>query len=205
MTINAYKNRSFYSESEFCQLCGTKHSEDADCPPFEENADCSTFKDERADYITKLRLNLPLELFEHNQFVCFRLIPASPKQKKPPYNPNTGELASINKPETWGTFEEAAKMYLEHPEYAGLGFVFTADDPYTRIDLDNCIDPETGEVTDWAEKIINYLESFTEISVSQTGVHILLKGKKPGPHCKAGSIEIYSSERYFTMTGSLLP
>jgi primase-polymerase (primpol)-like protein len=31
---------------------------------------------------------------------------------------------------------------------AGLGFMFSSGDPYTGIDLDNCVDEE-GEIAGW--------------------------------------------------------
>ena len=43
------------------------------------------------------------------------------------------------------------------------GFVFTASDPYAGIDLDDCRDPETGEIASWAQQIVDALESYTEV------------------------------------------
>ena len=45
------------------------------------------------------------------------------------------------------------------------------------------------------------LDSYTEISPSGTGVHILALGTLPLGRRKAGPVEMYADGRYFTMTG----
>ena len=61
----------------------------------------------------------------------------------------------------------------------GIGFVFTSDDRYTGIDLDKCRNPKTGEISPKAVEIVRLLNSYTEISPSGCGLHIILKGKLP--------------------------
>lgn len=68
------------------------------------------------------------------------------------------------------------------------------------MDLDKCRDPESGEVEPWATEIVNGLGSYTELSPSGEGLHIILKGKVPAP-LKLDYIEMYSIERYFTISG----
>jgi hypothetical protein len=92
----------------------------------------------------------------------------------------------------------------------GVGFVFTQGDPMTGVDLDNCCNPETGEIHPAAQAIISELNSYTEVSPSGTGVKIFLKSSgSPGPRHRAkydgGEIEVYSDGRYFTVTGAFLP
>lgn len=71
------------------------------------------------------------------------------------------------------------------------------------MDLDGCVDPETGEIALWASQIIEGLDSYTELSPSGTGVHIVSRGKIPGSG-RRGSVEMYSQERFFTVTGHLI-
>ncbi len=86
----------------------------------------------------------------------------------------------------------------------GIGFVFSKDDPYTGIDLDGCYDPEANVLDPWAQKIITRLNTYTELSPSGTGVHLIIKGQLPGKGRRKGPIEVYSEGRYFTMTGARL-
>ncbi len=121
------------------------------------------------------------------------------KWTKHPYNPRTGRKASSTDLLTWSGFDEAFEAY-EAGSYDGVGFVFCSGDPYCGVDLDGCRDPVTGEVEAWAAGIVSYLDSYTELSPSGTGLHIIVRGKAPTP-LKRGSIEMYSTERFFTMTG----
>lgn len=48
---------------------------------------------------------------------------------------------------------------------------------------------------------MNELDSYTEVSPSGTGLHVLLEGSVPsGGHRKNG-VEMYDGGRFFTMTG----
>lgn len=104
-----------------------------------------------------------------------------------------------NQPVAWRPFEEAIEV-LER--YDGVGFVFSSGDPYTGVDLDNCIQQETGEIEQWALEIIRHLDSYTELSATGRGVHIIVKGEVTNR--RQGDIEVYSSKRFFTMTGHVL-
>src|SRR5260370_5495941 len=52
-----------------------------------------------------------------------------------------------------------------------------------------------------AQWIIHELSSYTEISPSGTGVHIVLRGDLPPGGRRQGHVEIYADGRYFTVTG----
>jgi hypothetical protein len=86
-----------------------------------------------------------------------------------------------------------------------VGFVFTSVDPFTGIDLDKCRDPETASVEPWAQSIVDFLDSYTEISPSGRGLHIIVMGTLPETGRRKDRVEMYSSARYFTMTGNRLP
>jgi primase-polymerase (primpol)-like protein len=147
--------------------------------------------------------NIPQELKDRAQWVVWRLEEREGKLTKIPYNPaNLSQKAKANEPGTWGGFEQAMTAY-KRGTFAGIGYEFSAADPYTGIDLDHCRNPKTGEIELWAREIITRLNSYTEISPSGRGIHILVKGKlPPGPRRK-GQVEMYSEGRYFTMTGVL--
>src|SRR6185437_16610989 len=99
-----------------------------------------------------------------------------------------------------GSFEEAVTTFRRSPNLAGVGFVFHPDDPYCGIDLDDCIDPATGELKAWGQQFIDQLDSYSEISPSGTGVKVYIEGVKPGPRCRRpyqdGEVEIYHQGRF---------
>jgi hypothetical protein len=144
------------------------------------------------------------ELVQWPQWVTFRLEPRDGKVEKIPYNPRTGGAGSHSNPATWADFQTACAA-LPRYGHAGVGFVFTASDLFVGIDLDECRDPETKVIEDWAHAIIDYFASYTEISVSGTGVHILVQGTLPPGRRKRGRIEMYDRTRFFAMTGDQLP
>ncbi|MQA91454.1 MAG: hypothetical protein GEU90_14710 [Gemmatimonas sp.] len=61
-------------------------------------------------------------------------------------------------------------------------------------DLDGCRDPETGEIEDWAQKIIEELSSYMELSPSGEGVHILAWCHLPNGRTN-NDIEMYAQGR----------
>jgi putative DNA primase/helicase len=140
--------------------------------------------------------NIPKELRARPQWVVWKAVGEKPD--KVPYSAKTGRTASSTDLLTWGTFGEALKAY-NNGEYAGLGFVFSTGDPYTGIDLDSCVD-ENGEIALWAMEIVRYFDSYTELSASGTGIHIVVKGLN-SPNRRQGDVEVYSSKRFFTVTG----
>lgn len=144
--------------------------------------------------------SIPGELKKRPQWVCWRYaLNDKGKWTKHPYDPRTSRKASSTDLLTWSGFDEAFEAY-EAGQYDGVGFVFCSGDPYTGVDLDGCRDPVTGEVEPWAAEIVRYLDGYTELSPSGTGLHIIVRGKVPAP-LKRGSVEMYSVERFFTMTG----
>jgi primase-polymerase (primpol)-like protein len=144
--------------------------------------------------------NIPDELKSYAQWVAFRFGPRKENGKldKIPINPSDGAAASVSAPATWATFSEAVRASRSRD---GIGFVFTATDPYCGIDLDGCRDPQTGQLADWAWEIVQRLDSYTEASPSGTGVHVICKAKFPGGGGKRGQVEMYEAGRFFTMTG----
>ena len=150
----------------------------------------------------KLNLDsLPEELRQRRQWVVWKLEERGGKPTKVPYIAGGSGKASSTDSLTWRSFEEAVQA-LETGRYNGIGFVFSSGDPFAGVDLDDCRDPETGELEEWAAKIVEAFGSYAEVSQSGTGVHIIVMGKAPNK--KRGKVEAYSSERYFTMTGRVL-
>ena len=159
---------------------------------------------------------IPAELKERAQWVCWRWTEVidqktgEVKWTKPPFQTN-GRHASSTRSETWVTFDEAlagvdwSTSWKKALPLSGIGFVVTAADPYVGVDLDHCVDLETGQLEPWAREIIDQLDSYTEISPSNTGVRCFLKGNLPPVGRKRGKFEIYDRGRYLTVTANHLP
>jgi putative DNA primase/helicase len=138
------------------------------------------------------------ELRVRPQWIVWKAVGDIPD--KVPYSARTGRRASSTDLLTWGTFQEALEAY-ENGGYAGLGFVFSSADPYTGIDLDDCVGGD-GEIALWALEIARYFDSYTELSATGTGLHIILRGNVPNR--RKGDVEVYSSKRFFTVTGHVV-
>src|SRR5918995_779665 len=119
-----------------------------------------------------------LDLRDLRQWLCWRSEDRDGKPKKFPSSPATGKKADRTVPETWTGYQEAVKACNEKG-YGGIGFVFTSEDDLCGVDLDKCLDPETGEIEPWAWAIIKELDSYSEISPSGTGVHVLVRATLP--------------------------
>lgn len=166
---------------------------------------------------------IPSELKERLQWVCSKLVARQngDKDRKPPVNVHKGCGASTTSPLTWSTYK-LAEEYLDEwwghdhshldkktdKELTGplvtVGFIFAAGDPYVFIDLDECFDDQ-GKLLDWARRIVDLFKSYTEISISGNGLHIIIRGKKPGERCKdkTGNIECYEHARHCAVTGDI--
>ena len=144
--------------------------------------------------------DLPAALTESDQWVCWTAAERDGKQTKIPVNPKTGRYASATDPDTWTDFE-VARSYAVETEGVGLGFVFSDNDPFVGVDLDDCRDADTEAGELWATSIINRLDSYTEVSPSGTGYHVIVRGSLPAGGNRTGNLELYESARFFTMTG----
>jgi hypothetical protein len=151
---------------------------------------------------------IPAELQTLRQWVTWHAEwnPKRNRWNKIPTNPHTVENASTTNPKTWGSFAQALDTHqYEHSGTHGIGFVFTESDPFIGIDLDHCRDAETGEITAAALAIVARLDTYTEPSVSGTGLHLIARGTLPaGCKSRIDNAEVYESGRFFVFTGQPL-
>ena len=150
---------------------------------------------------------IPQELRELKQWVCWRLMPdkSGGKDRKMPFNPETGKAAASNKPDTWTDYDTAVKAVKRY-KYDGLGFMFQKDGGIIGVDIDHCYDKETGSFNEVATAIMERAHTYTEFSPSGTGLHLYFKGTKPGSNSKNSNtqVEMYDSVRFFTVTEHLV-
>ncbi|MBM4028884.1 MAG: hypothetical protein FJ280_26335, partial [Planctomycetes bacterium] len=154
--------------------------------------------------------NIPEELRSRAQWVAWRYAISHGRLTKVPVSALTGRNASTTDAGTWAPFSVARDAVARNPSLAGVGFVFSPDDPFCGIDLDHGRNPETGEIAPWAQEAIDLLGSYCEISPSQTGVKIWARARLPGKGRKkygadGNAIEMYDRGRFFTVTSQALP
>lgn len=135
----------------------------------------------------------------YNQWVLWR---KSSKGVKILFQIN-GEPAKVNDSSTWSSFLEVSSYYKQNQsEYNGIGYVFHQDDPYTVIDLDN--KNNNKRLSKYFKSIIKKMNSYTEISQSQKGYHIIIKQSHiSGDRRRKDNYETYNHGRFIAITGDL--
>lgn len=138
--------------------------------------------------------DIPLEMQMLEQWVV------AYNDEKNPYD-TWGRPASVSDLATWSSFSECRKFVEEgHADYAG--FVFH-NNGLVGIDIDAGF--EDGLPTPLCVDIMTACGSYTEVSRSGRGVHILVRGDIPfGGRNNRHGVEIYKTGRYFIMTGDVL-
>ena len=160
---------------------------------------------------------VPAELKELRQWVMWTAEMRNGKSTKIPKQ-ITAENAKSNDASTWTDYQSVieslqkdhAKAYrLDDRRYDGISFVFTPNDLYTGIDLDNCI--VDGKLQPWAKEILDRLQgvAYIEVSPSGKGIKIWTRAKLPAKvkhkvyidTTTGEAIEAYDKSRFFTVTG----
>jgi len=146
--------------------------------------------------------HLPPELLRERRFVCWREETRGDRPTKIPAAPwRTGNLSpppgGATDPANWTDFWTA----LEWAKKAGMGVGFALGGGWAGIDLDRCIG-EDGRVEEWAERLMGMADSYTELSPSRRGVHILIRAPEQDPVLAHDEgVEAYFRDRFFTITG----
>src|SRR6516165_6595829 len=128
-----------------------------------------------------------------------------PKWTKVPYQPN-GSRAKNNDPKTWNSYDT---VMCAVANFDGIGFCL--GDDIAAFDIDHCRNPDTGAIDPWASDLAEKVASYTEITVSGTGLRIIGHGVGPKLHRKLPvnnrvTLEAYRrAERYIVITGNPLP
>lgn len=150
--------------------------------------------------MNKAYSNIPDELKQLKNWCVWKFQERNGKKTKIPFNAETGEFAKSNDKSTWSNYETAVNA----EGVDGIGFFF--EPPYLGIDIDDIDDDlHRYQHGDKLDNIVNEFneafKSYTEVSPSGNGLHIIVKGKIPGNRRRKGNIEMYDSGRFFTMTG----
>lgn len=146
---------------------------------------------------------IPPALREGRRFVVWKLETRDGKATKVPHIvQGAAARARSDDPATWATFSQAQSLYGQGGYYDGIG-IMLAGGGITCIDLDHCLNPETGLVDEPAAAVIRELDSYTEVSPSGTGVHVFVFGTPPSGRRRHGYVEMYGPDdnRFMTLTG----
>jgi putative DNA primase/helicase len=149
--------------------------------------------------------NIPAQLRQRPNWVAWGIRDALPKAPFSPASLLLGKpaLAKAGIRETWGSYEAAVEC-VRRGLARGIGYEF--DGSVYGVDLDHIIDGD-GMLTPQAKEIVGKLDSYTEVSLSGTGLHIFVLAPDADitRHRKKDYfLEIYSVGRYFIVTGNVL-
>ncbi len=158
--------------------------------------------DDTPSWLDPIPQNIPALLREKRQnWGCWRAKNDQGRIKKEPINQKTGRLARTDDETTWGTFDQAVERLGRDASLCGLGFLMKPEDGIVAIDIDHCIDDETGGITPEALEIVTRMNSYTELSPSGAGLRIFVLGTMPEAGRKARDKEFYQGGQYVTVTG----
>lgn len=127
------------------------------------------------------------------------------KFDKAPRSPVTGHKIGANKPELFGTFDQAKSAY-EAGGYTGVGVLLTGNG-IVGFDIDDYENTFASNpaVQTWIFDAITDQKNpaYAEISPSGTGLRLFVRGELPCAGRKAANLEIYDNSRFLTITGCI--
>lgn len=175
--------------------------------------------------------NIPSTLRALPRWVMWGVQVRGGKITKPPlYVQRNGVyLSSVDDSRRWMTYADAVAGLERYRgqtvtidgvppiTVAGVGFVLTADDGVTGIDIDHCTTPD-GTIAGWADSLIRSLSmaGYVERSPSGTGIRAFTKEPLPPEYAAGGypdgfkwkdggiGLEVYTGRRYLTVTGHMV-
>lgn len=158
--------------------------------------------------------NIPDELKVYDSWVVWRYIQRNGgRNGKQPFISSTCYPsrrrpipAKTTDPKTWSSFDDAVQ-YGKLSGNGGIGFVFSPNIPYIGLDIDDCI--VNREIIAPVKKLLDDLNTYSEISPSGTGIRCILKSNYSGNQNISGynnirKIEISTDRRYVTITGFVI-
>lgn len=165
---------------------------------------------ERQALVDHLQATLPAAMRDKPQWLLWRfeVDPRRPKPLKVPYYASgrrrTGEMGTPDDRAGLATLDAVLKRLLQSNHWSGIGFAFLAGDGLIGIDVDHAIDPATGQPSDLCRLVVESCASYTELSPSGAGVHVIVAGTGETFKDDRLGLEVYVGQRYFTCTGQRL-
>ena len=166
---------------------------------------------------------MPPELKPLKNWVLWAAVWNGSNWKKRPMQ-ISGYWASATNAKHWSSFNDVQQAYeravqrgymelrergkpVQQVPVGGVGFVFDGSPDenglvLAGVDFDKVI--SEGRIAPIAKKRIKRLGSYTELSVSGGGLHVILKARPLKSGIAHDGVEMYTSGRFFTMTGAAL-
>jgi len=152
----------------------------------------------------ELLANIPSELRAPPRWLQYY---SKTDAKHPEKKPGKCPCVKYGTPEDRTANLRSLDHLMERPKQAGFQRWVSKDEGLVFVDLDHVRKTDTGEVEPWADQLIEQLDSYTEISASGTGFHIVCKGALPEDfHVDPNPVEIYSGNipnKLIAMTGDI--
>lgn len=142
------------------------------------------------------------------QFIIFTLVPSKTrvgKSDKFPVDFRTRQVANAHDSAIWLDADTAVALVKQFGPGYGVGFVFTENDPFWFLDIDDCLEACS---TKWSDLALSLCSAFNgaavEVSSSGRGLHIIGSGLPPLHTCRnsAYKLEFYTSGRFAALTGT---
>jgi hypothetical protein len=166
-------------------------------------------------YIERLRHVIPPEMQAERRWTqCFQVAKSTPGM--------AGKVpcSSHSDPNTWLTFDEVCHSSFKMVDGVwvreedaplrpgrGIGFQFL-DSEYLPIDIDHIRNKENGQWCSEAKILVSKLQTYTEWSVSGTGLHCIGLGSIRQKQLTTQHIQFWNGRlgvpRYFWLTGNVL-
>ena len=154
-------------------------------------------------------------LADYRQFILWKSVPQpGGKVKKLPVDYRSLQPFKKgddwqNSPNCWTDAANAIALAKLCGNDIGVGFFFTANDPFFFLDIDNCLLPDNVTWSETALTVLSHLPwSLVEVSQSGRGLHIIgsYTGTMPDHGCKNVSLglELYSEKRFVAFSTGLL-
>lgn len=150
-------------------------------------------------------MNFPEELKQHKRWMCWKITREGDKPTKTPFNPTTDGYASVTDPNSWTDFYTAAEA-VKAGKYDSIGFVLGGDTNLAIVDFDKVVEKAGDPWPEWALKEVDELDSYTEVSASGRGLHVLVWGALPGPNMNRQKchVELWGNNKMFALSGDVL-
>jgi putative DNA primase/helicase len=144
----------------------------------------------------------PSRLKQHDQWLVTHDKPWDDEwHKRPKYPTSWNDDGATLLP-----FEDAYDRY-KSTDNTGIAFRFTEGGPFVGFDFDKVrVD---GDFTEEVLDLVQRLDSYTEVSSSGKGLHVIAEGdrlddrKNEGRLSDCGELEVYDTDRYFALTGDV--